>query len=137
MRLACVVASACLIVVSGAFVQGCRGGVARAELPGTYEAHYPFGEATLTLGSDGRYRQTLRIGDRTASASGDWRYLDDLHHVLYQRCLAATDGFGRLNAHWETPIAGGCVPAVTRRFWVAGAIEICDDESYCYRKTSK
>jgi hypothetical protein len=136
MRAAHVILSACLVVVSGAFLQGCTRAVPPTEVPGTYEAHYPFGKATLTLGSDGRYQQTLQIGDRTASATGDWRYLED-QNILYQHCLAATNGFGRLNANWETPFAGGCVVPVTKRFWVVGAIEIDGDEMYHYRKTSK
>jgi hypothetical protein len=132
-----VLAVAFLLTVLATVVRGCGTAVAPRELPGTYEAHYPFGKATLTLDSDGRYEQVLRIGDQTASATGNWRYLAERQCVFYQGCLSATDGFGKLNEQWNMSFPGACVVPVTRRFLVAGAVEIGGDEEYHYRKTSK
>jgi hypothetical protein len=104
---------------------------------GSYTAIYPFGQGSLRLRSDGQYEQVLQINGRVASARGEWKYLEEGGQgILLQRCLSATDGAGRLNEQWETPYVGACGPSVGRRFVVAGAIEIADDEEYVYRKVS-
>jgi hypothetical protein len=127
----------CVAIGLGSCVVSSRpSAIVREELVGNYEVTFPFGHSSLRLGSDGRYTQKIEIGGERASTSGTWsRSAEDwFAHLTLQDPLHPTDGFGRMNQGWRTPVRGAFVMPIARRLVVGGPIEVTFDEVYAYRK---
>jgi hypothetical protein len=121
----------------GVLCMACSMRVVPSELTGTYEVYYPFGRGSLRIKSSGQYEQVLHIGSRTATARGEWKYVEDGGQgILAQSCLSATNAFGEISAGWETPSSHACGWSVGLRFLFGGPVEISDDKQYHYRKVS-
>jgi hypothetical protein len=81
---------------------GCSTHVSPQHICGTYVATYPFGDATLSLQSDGTFVQTVRInGQSPATARGAWSFDPATSEVTLRGLMPVVDAFGHLERDWR------------------------------------
>ncbi len=118
---------------------GCSSVHSEGELVGQFHAAYSFGTADLRLLSNHKYSQVVHVGDESATADGEWSYKSSQGTMvlLLERCLSATNGFGKLSPTWKVPAEGACSPAARRGTFGIGRVQIVDDDEVPYEKVSE
>jgi len=124
--------------VSCLLVTACSRVPSRAEVPGVYQATYPFGHETLVLRQDGSYSQEISIKrdgstDDVYRARGAWRYsaLDGCPREAFidfdSSFLIVFDQWGEQASQPRTLRAGGIsaypVEKIGGRLRIVGASE--------------
>jgi hypothetical protein len=80
------------------------GRVAAEQVPGRYEASYPFGKETLTLMSDGQFVQEVAIsGEDPVKVTGSWKFDAAEGRINLDGAMVVVDGFGVRRQGWRTP----------------------------------
>lgn len=89
-------------MISIAALTACR--PQRSDIPGDYQATYPFGVETLVLRENGSYKQEFRLqgSSDVVTLSGHWSYDADDGQLQLENALPIVDGFGRLEKDYAT-----------------------------------
>jgi hypothetical protein len=93
--------------VFGLLTAGCS--VPISEVPGTYDAKYPFATEVLTLNGDGTLTQQIQLAGKSAAVTSHGTWYPDPGapgvgtRLQFKSILIVADGFGRLDPHWRTP----------------------------------
>lgn len=126
-----------LALTCGVLAAGCS--VPINDIPGTYDARYPFATSVLTLNRDGTFRQRIQLaGDSAAVASkGTWHFkspgaISSSTYLELDSYLELANGFGKLNPAWRTPTTA-LMPVTRIVFWTV----MGDGGGYGYRKRWK